>query len=114
MPIRLKLLLASLLLAATTAGLGLFAVQAERELGTLAVRVYDEALMSVNYARSAQTGFAALRAEYALAAVRAEVPLPLRRRWRRPGLQRPGWRPRRPRRWSRRSPPISRSRWNAP
>ena len=76
MPIRLKLLLASLLLAATTAGLGLFAVGAERELGTLAVRVYDEALMSVNYARSAQTGFAALRAEYALAAVRAEVPPP--------------------------------------
>ena len=33
MPIRLKLLLASLLLAATTAGLGLFAVGAERELG---------------------------------------------------------------------------------
>ena len=32
--------------------------------------------MSVNYARSAQTGFAALRAEYALAAVRAEVPPP--------------------------------------
>src|ERR1700710_1688689 len=64
MSIRLKLLLACFLMTATPVLLGLFAIQTERGLGTIAIGMYDEALMSVNFVRSAETKFAALRERY--------------------------------------------------
>jgi diguanylate cyclase (GGDEF)-like protein len=42
--------------------LGMYAQTAERELGALALRIYDDAFMGVSYLRSAQVGFAALAA----------------------------------------------------
>ncbi len=43
--------------------LGSFAQYAEHELGSLALRIYDDGLMSVSYLRSAQIGFVALTSE---------------------------------------------------
>ena len=60
MTIRSKILAGCLALTLLTGGLGLYAQQAERELGHLALRIYDEAFMGVSYLRSAQAGFAAL------------------------------------------------------
>jgi methyl-accepting chemotaxis protein len=90
MPIRLKLLLACLCMALITSGVGLLALRSERQLGALAMRMYDEAFMSVNYVRAAETKFAVLRGEAAarpappprsererlLAAARGEAPVP--------------------------------------
>jgi len=61
--IRKKLLAGCLALTALTVLLGGFAQYAERELGSLALRIYDDGLMSVSYLRSAQVGFAALASE---------------------------------------------------
>ena len=60
MTIRSKILAGCLALTLLTGGLGLYAQRAERELGELALRIYDEAFMGVSYLRSAQAGFAAL------------------------------------------------------
>ena len=60
MTIRSKILAGCLALTLLTAGLGLYAQRAERELGDLALRIYDEAFMGVSYLRSAQAGFATL------------------------------------------------------
>jgi adenylate cyclase len=65
MSIRIKLLLGSLALTFLTAALGLYLLTAERELGGLAVRVYDQALMAISYARAAQTDFVAFAGEVA-------------------------------------------------
>ncbi len=62
MTIRSKILAGCLALTVLTALLGLYAQRAERELGTLALRIYDEAFMGVSYLRSAQAGFALLAA----------------------------------------------------
>ena len=40
--------------------LGAYAQRAERDLGALALRIYDQAFMGVSYLRSAQVGFASL------------------------------------------------------
>jgi methyl-accepting chemotaxis protein len=65
--IRWKVLLACLCTAATAVALGLFALQSERRLSDLAIRIYDRALMSVSHARAAEARFAAVRGDYALA-----------------------------------------------
>ena len=60
MSIRLRILAGCLALTGLTGILGAYAQQAERELGALALRIYDEAFMGVSYLRSAQVGFASL------------------------------------------------------
>ena len=56
MPIHLKILAASLCAMAVTIAIGLFSLSVERRLGELAIRVYDEALMSVAHLRAAGRG----------------------------------------------------------
>jgi methyl-accepting chemotaxis protein len=67
MPIRLRILAGCLLLTSLTIGLGLFALDAQQRMSDLAVRIYDEAVMSVSSIRSAETKFAHLRGLYAVA-----------------------------------------------
>ena len=58
MPIRIKIFCGCLALALLTAALGLFAQRSEQRLGMLALSVYDNTFMSMNYLRSAQIDFA--------------------------------------------------------
>ncbi len=67
MPIRLKILLANLLLAAVIVAFGIYALNVQQQLGALAIRTYDEAFMSVSFIRSAETNFERLRGFYAIA-----------------------------------------------
>ena len=60
MNIRSKILVGCLALTTLTGGLGLYAQKAERDLGGLALRIYDEAFMGVSYLRSAQAGLSSL------------------------------------------------------
>jgi methyl-accepting chemotaxis protein len=62
MSIRSKILAGFLALTMLTALLGGFGQVAERELGALALRIYDDAFMAVSYLRSAQVEFAGLAA----------------------------------------------------
>jgi methyl-accepting chemotaxis protein len=64
--IRFRILLACLSLASVTIALGLFVLQQQHELGHLALRIYDDAVMSISYARSAETRFAGLRGKLAI------------------------------------------------
>ncbi len=66
MRIRFRILLACLSLASVTIALGLFVLEGQRELGRLALRIYDDAVMSISYARSAETRFAELRGKLAI------------------------------------------------
>ncbi|WP_458094572.1 putative bifunctional diguanylate cyclase/phosphodiesterase [Roseomonas sp. WA12] len=66
MTIRLKLLLGCLALAAVTVLLGTFNRGAQRELGRIAVSLYDETFLAMSYLRSAQNGLT--RAEVAFQA----------------------------------------------
>jgi methyl-accepting chemotaxis protein len=66
--IRFKILFACLALTSITVAFGLFALQGQRELGTLASKIYDEAVMSISFVRSAETKFVELRGQLALAA----------------------------------------------
>jgi methyl-accepting chemotaxis protein len=61
-----KILLACLALTSVTIGLGLFVLQGQRGLGNLAIKIYDDAVMSISYARSAETKFTDLRGKLAL------------------------------------------------
>lgn len=56
MRIHAKIMLACLGMASVTVLLGLFARDAQRDLGMLATRIYDEAFTAVSYLRSAQNG----------------------------------------------------------
>jgi len=56
--VRLKLAAAFAIAVLTAAGLGLAAFLAVQAVGDLVVRMYDQPLMTINYARLAQTGFA--------------------------------------------------------
>ena len=58
MPIRLKIFSGCFALALLTIVLGLFAQRSEQRLGALALGVYDDEFMSMNYLRSAQIDFA--------------------------------------------------------
>jgi methyl-accepting chemotaxis protein len=62
MSIRAKILAGCLAITLLTGALGGFAQVAERQLGALALRIYDDAFMAVSYLRSAQLGFARLAA----------------------------------------------------
>ena len=62
MSIRSKILFGCAALTLLAVGLGAYAQKAERDLGSLALRIYDDAFMGVSYLRSAQVGFAALEA----------------------------------------------------
>ncbi|WP_299842795.1 EAL domain-containing protein [uncultured Jannaschia sp.] len=56
MSIRLKLVVGCLSLTLMMAGIGLYLQRSQQDIGALATRIYDEALMSVSYLRSAQNG----------------------------------------------------------
>ncbi len=56
-----KVLLGCLLLVTCTVLLGLHSIRGERALGGLALKMYDEAFMAMNYVRSAETKFARLQ-----------------------------------------------------
>jgi diguanylate cyclase (GGDEF)-like protein len=62
--IRFRILAACLTLTILTAGLGIFTLTGQERLGTLALRMYDQAFMSVDFFRSAQSDFVALRAAH--------------------------------------------------
>jgi methyl-accepting chemotaxis protein len=64
MSVRLKILIGCFAMTLVTVLLGLFSREAEKELGGLGLRIYDEAFMAVSYMRSAQYGFAELAALY--------------------------------------------------
>jgi len=74
MPISLKILIANLAMTLVTVWLGLYALRSERMLSDTALRMYDDAFMSVNFARSAQTKFERVKTLYAVAAAKAELP----------------------------------------
>ncbi len=57
MPIRLKIFSGCFALVLLTIALGLFAQRSEQRLGALALGVYDDEFMSMNYLRSAQLDF---------------------------------------------------------
>lgn len=76
MPIRLKILIACLILTGMTVGLGLFALSQERQLGTVALQTYDQAFMSVSFVRSAETRLERLRTLYETRAQNAEAAVP--------------------------------------
>jgi methyl-accepting chemotaxis protein len=67
MPIRLRILIGCLLLTSLTVGLGMVALDGQQRMSELAVRIYDEVVMSVSSLRSAETKFAQLRGLYAIA-----------------------------------------------
>ncbi|ESR22716.1 EAL domain-containing protein [Lutibaculum baratangense] len=64
MSIRLKLLAGSLVLTLVTIVLGGYAHVSQREVGTLAMRIYDETFLSLDHLRSAQNALVELRADY--------------------------------------------------
>jgi diguanylate cyclase (GGDEF)-like protein len=63
MTIRLKILAGCLALTMLTGLLGLYAQDAERRLGAVALDIYDNAFMAVSYLRSAEVAFARISAE---------------------------------------------------
>ena len=67
MRIRFKILLACLALTAVTVALGVFVLQGQRALGNLAMKIYDDAVMSISYSRSAESRFVDFRGKLALA-----------------------------------------------
>ncbi len=73
MSIRSKILSGFLALTTLTGLLGGFAQVAERELGALALRIYDDAFMAVSYLRSAQVEFAGLAASMPVAPPKADA-----------------------------------------
>ena len=82
MPVSINILIAYLAMTLVTIGLGFYALQGERILGDTALKMYDDAFMSVNFARSAQTKFERVKTIFAVAAARAEktvVPVPSER-----------------------------------
>jgi hypothetical protein len=64
--IRFKILLGCSLLTSVTVALGLFVLQAQRGLGDLAMNIYDDAVLSISYARNAETRFVDLRGKLAV------------------------------------------------
>ena len=60
MSIRSKILAGCMALTLLAGLLGAYAQRAERQLGNLALRIYDDAFMGVSYLRSAQVGFAVM------------------------------------------------------
>ena len=60
MSILSKILSGCVALTLLTCLLGVYALRSERELGSLALHIYDDAFMGVSYLRSAQVGFAFL------------------------------------------------------
>ncbi|UIJ70525.1 bifunctional diguanylate cyclase/phosphodiesterase [Aurantimonas sp. HBX-1] len=74
MPIKLKLLLGCLCLTLLTLGLGAYALKSQRDVGTLAERIYDEALVSMSYLRSAQNRLLKQEAAYRAFAMGESVP----------------------------------------
>src|ERR1700685_3605274 len=65
MTIRGRILIAFLVMSVITAALGAYAAFGIRNAGVLVDKTFDESLMSINYARAAAAGFAAMRAAFA-------------------------------------------------
>lgn len=64
MSVRTRILLGCLALTLVTVLLGVYSREADKRLGGLGLRIYDEAFMAVNYMRAAQYGFAELSGRY--------------------------------------------------
>jgi methyl-accepting chemotaxis protein len=64
MPLRLKILLGCLCIAAAAVVLGIYLLAEEKRLGALAIRGYDDAFTAMSHARSAQARFTALADDY--------------------------------------------------
>jgi methyl-accepting chemotaxis protein len=79
MPVVLRILLACVALTLVTLLLGVYALRGERELGNTALRMYDGAFMSVDFARDAQAKFERAKALFA-ENVRARTDAEARRR----------------------------------
>ncbi len=73
MSVSVKILIANLAMTLVTIGLGLYALQGERTLGSTALRMYDNAFMSVNFGRSAQTKFEQVKTLYVVAMARTDA-----------------------------------------
>ena len=73
MSIRSKILCGCAALTLLACLLGAYAQKAERDLGSLALRIYDDAFMGVSYLRSAQVEFAALAASASRGPVQPEA-----------------------------------------
>ncbi|MBV9261427.1 MAG: diguanylate cyclase, partial [Pseudolabrys sp.] len=65
MTIRGRILIAFTVISLITAALGGYATLNVKDAGILVDKTYDEALMSINYARAAETDFANMRATFA-------------------------------------------------
>jgi diguanylate cyclase (GGDEF)-like protein len=65
MTIRGRILVAFLIMSVITAALGIYATMGVRRAGILVDKTFDQSLMSINYARTAATDFAAMRAAFA-------------------------------------------------
>jgi diguanylate cyclase (GGDEF)-like protein/PAS domain S-box-containing protein len=65
MTIRGRILIAFMVMSTITASLGVYATFGIRDAGVLVDKMFDESLMSINYARAAATDFAAMRAAFA-------------------------------------------------
>ncbi len=77
MSVRLKIFLSALCSLGITLALGLDALNAERQLGALAVQVFDEAVLSVSNVRAAEAKLAHLQGRVAVQAARAEPMAPV-------------------------------------
>ncbi|RKK03451.1 EAL domain-containing protein [Pseudoroseomonas wenyumeiae] len=64
MPIRLKILVACIALTGVTLLMGSFSQRAQRDLGEVATRLYDDAFLAMNYLRSAESKLVRAEAEY--------------------------------------------------
>lgn len=64
MPIRLKILVACIALTGVTLLMGSFSQRAQRDLGEVAARLYDDAFLAMNYLRSAESKLVRAEAEY--------------------------------------------------
>jgi diguanylate cyclase (GGDEF)-like protein len=65
MTIRMRILVAFLIMSVITGSLGFYAILGLKKAGLLVDKTFDESLMSINYARAAATDFAAMRAAFA-------------------------------------------------
>jgi diguanylate cyclase (GGDEF)-like protein len=69
MTIRLKILIGCLALTSVTVLLGGFVRESQRDLGVVAVRLYDEAFLAMSYLRTAQNGLVRVEGSFRMALI---------------------------------------------
>ncbi|MDB5598144.1 MAG: hypothetical protein JWN71_188 [Xanthobacteraceae bacterium] len=73
MSIRFKILIGCLSLTLVTVLLGGFTQYSQREVGSLGMRIYDQALLAASYLRASQNGLIVMRAEVAQSEIRRQL-----------------------------------------